>query len=346
MRILIANDGYHAHFFERAAWANAFNSDPQTHALMYHVKSAPAFDVFDQFNPDIFIGQLYNLDASTIKCIAARPNLKVALRAGEWNDGERDPNILFVTEREVNNLRTLLNTTGKPDFVYSHYQQKDIEQTHANFTSLGVKAVGIPMSADLSVYYFGRKNPALECDIGFVGGYWPYKGQIIDQYLTPLCQDFKYKIKIFGNQPWPHVNQYCGTINDHHVADLFRSAKICPNLSEPHAHTRGVDVNERAFKVLCAGGFCIMDNVRAAREMLSEGIVFADNPTHFRELVDYYLSKPKEREEIGLLGQRKVFQEHTNFHRAAQFLTEFNENQTAERLMKSYHDYVHHILKG
>jgi spore maturation protein CgeB len=343
MKILIANDGYHAHYFERMAWANAFNSDNNNIAYLYDVNNSRAYDVFDHFEPDIYIGQLYNLNPATIKCISERPQLKVALRAGEWNDGKRDPNILFVTEKEVNNFRTLLNTTGKPDFIYSHYQQKDIEQTHAGFTLAGVKVVGVPMSADVHVYMNGNYNPALACDIGFVGGYWPYKGQVIDKYLTPLCKDFKYNIKIFGNQPWPHVNQYCGTISDNHVADLFKSARICPNLSEPHAHTRGIDVNERAFKILCAGGFCIMDNVRAAKELLPQGIVYADNPEHFAELVDYYLSNPDESLEIGEFGRMKVLQEHTNFHRAILFLLEFNENHAAERLGAVYRDYINYF---
>jgi spore maturation protein CgeB len=344
MKILIANDGFHAHYFERMAWANAFNSDQQNTAAMYNVQSSRAFDIFDSFEPDIFIGQLYNLDSATIKCITSRPNLKVALRAGEWNDGERDPNVLFVTQKEINNLKILLNTTGKPDFIFSYYQQKDIEQTHANFEKLGVKVVGVPMSADVHVYANGNFNPALECEIGFVGGYWPYKGQIIDQYLTPLCYDKDhYHIKIFGNQPWPHVNQYCGTISDNHVADLFKSADICPNLSEPHAHTRGIDVNERAFKILCAGGFCIMDNVRAAREMIPEGIVFAESPAKFRELVDYYLSHPNERHEIAEVGKKYVLQNHTNFHRAILMLETLSETAAAERLRAAYRDYVNYI---
>jgi len=338
MKILIANDGYHAHYFERLSWANAFNSDPENQCYVYDNK-LPAFDVFKRVEPDIFIGQLYNLDRATLKCIEQRPHMKVALRAGEYNTQYNDPNILSVTDEQVNLVEDLRERTGKPDFIYTHYTQEDILRTHYGFQLLGYKLVGIPMSADLHTYGSPEPNPALECDIGFVGGYWPYKGRVINEYLTPLCFEEKYNIKIFGNQPWPHISQYCGTISDQEVASLFVSAKICPNLSEPHAHTYGIDVNERAFKVLAAGGFCIMDNVLAAIKMLGDGAIFANDAKDFRAQIDYYMSKPKERAEIAAIGRKRVWTYHSNFNRAISFFENFDEPQAAERMKQIHNDY-------
>lgn len=338
MKVLIANDGFHAHYYERVAWANAFNASG-IQCQIYDCKRAPAFAVFDSFEPDIFIGQLYNLDRATLKCIQARPHLKVALRAGEWRDERTsfmsgNPHILEVTNDEISVLRTLRETTGKPDLIYTHYLQPDIELSHARFKNdFDIKLVGVPMSADIHTYGSPQFRPELECDIAFVGGYWPYKAQVFDIFLLPLLSDFNYNVKIFGNQVWPYTNQYCGMIEDNMVKDLFASAKICPNLSEPHAQQYGIDMNERAFKVLAAGGFCIMDNVRAAKDTFGEGVVFADSPAHFQELVSYYLTRPEERGRISRIGRNIVLKSHTNYHRAALFLKELGEPQAEKQVL-------------
>lgn len=340
MRILIANDGTHAHFFERMAWANAFNASG-LECVVYNCKTLKNFDVFDKFNPDIFIGQLYNVDDSLIKCLEERPHIKFALRAGEYRNEKMPNGILETSERDIAMLERLLIRVGSPSFIYTHYLQKDIEQTHCLFKDrYGIKLLGLPMSGDVITYGRAVKRDYLKCDIGFVGGYWGYKGLVIDQYLTPLLTDFSLHTKIFGNQLWPHVNQYCGIISDEEVRDLFVSAKICPNLSEPHAHTYGIDLNERAFKVLAAGGFCIMDNVEAAKTVFKDGVVFADNPKDFEEKIRFYLKEEnsEKRSEIASRGRQIVLESHTNFHRASLILESFGNIDNSRKVLNAYNN--------
>ena len=123
------------------------------------------------------------------------------------------------------------------------------------------------------------------------------------------------------------MNQYCGLIADEDVKNLFASAKICPNLSEPHAQEFGIDINERIFKILYAGGFCISDNVESYK-MFGDGLVIADNPQDFQEKVDYYLKNKDEREKISSIGKGLVKDNHTGFHRIAKILEEFGYAQT------------------
>lgn len=178
------------------------------------------------------------------------------------------------------------------------------------------------MCADVDSYASPTFDSNYACDIGFVGGYWPYKGQVIEPYLFPLLENVgEYNVKIFGNQNW-YVNQYCGLIKDNKVKDLFASAKICPNLSEPHAQKFGFDVNERIFKVLCAGGFCISDNVEGYK-MFGDNIVIAESPRDFKEKVDYYLKNDSERNAIASKGRDFVLKNHSNQVRAMEILKEF-----------------------
>jgi hypothetical protein len=344
MKILISSDGRHAHYFQRMAWANAFTSLGYQ-VMLWDCKSVPAFDIFDQFEPDIFLGQAYNLDEALIKCIYERPHLKVALRAGDWGDQEKEVdksryNILFCSKKEKELLKKLKDETGKPDFVHIHYSHADIKRTHNYFETIGIKPVSLMMCADTAVYGGAQVDPKLTCDVGFVGGYWPYKGQVIDQYLTPLLHPLdRYKVKIFGNQPWG-VNQYCGLIDDQDVKNLFVSAKICPNLSEPHAQVYGIDVNERIFKILYAGGFCISDNVEAYK-MFGDGIVIADSPDDFREKIEYYLNTDKGRlsmPKIMYNGQKFVAENHTGFHRIATIMEGFGYDDLSSSILKAYKD--------
>lgn len=335
MKILISNDGPHAHYYQRLAWINAFEMcGIQTY--FWDCKQIPAFDVFDSFEPDLFLGQSYNLTTDLLKCIYERPHLKIGLRSGDWGDQEQEVdksryNILYCSPQEKEILERLKNETGQPEFVHIHYDENAIKRTHNHFESIGIKPISIMMCADTTVYDSPEFKSDLECDIGFVGGYWPYKGQVINEYLFPLLDPLgQYKVKIFGNRPWP-VNQYCGVIDDDQVKDLFASAKICPNLSEPHAQKFGIDVNERIFKTLCSGGFCISDYVKSY-EMFGDGVVLAENSEDFKEKIDYYLKNPKERIDISKKGQEYVKQNHTGVHRVIKFLEIFGYDRLSTQI--------------
>jgi hypothetical protein len=343
MKVLISNDGTHAHYFQRLSWANAFNAAGIETAI-WDCKNIPAFDAFDKFEPDIFLGQAYNLDAATIKCIYERPHLKVGLRAGDWGDQEEEVdksrfNILYCSQQEKELLKKLKEETGKPDFVHIHYNHEDIKRTHNHFESIGITPKSLMMCADIFTYRNSTFDPTLECDIGFIGGYWPYKGQVLDKYLLPLLHPLgEYSVKIFGNQPWG-VNQYCGLISDDDAKNLFASAKICPNLSEPHAQEFGIDLNERIFKVLYAGGFCITDNVEAYK-MFGDGVVIAESPEDFKEKIDFYLQNTEDRNEIAEKGNKFVADNHTSIHRIAEILDYFDLKQLSKQVIESYKEFT------
>lgn len=344
MKILIANDGKHAHYYQRIAWANAFKSCGFDVGF-WEINEHSAYDVFDTFDPDLFLGQSYNLNKATVDCIKERPHLKVGLRAGDW--GTQTPeidhlrfNILTCDAKERALLERLQEQTNQIKFVHIHYPENAIEVTHNHFESIGIKPVSLMMCADTFEYGNAEFDEKLKCDIGFVGGFWPYKGQVIQPYLFPLLHPVgKYRTKIFGNQPWP-VNQYCGLIDDADVKNLFKSAKICPNLSEPHAQAYGFDVNERIFKILYAGGFCITDNVEAYK-MFGDGVVIADSPSDFRDKIEYYANTDEgttDRSFIIKRGQDFVTENHTGFHRIATIMEAFGYSDIANGILKSYKD--------
>ena len=115
MKVLISSDGMHAHFYQRTAWANAFRSCGIETAV-WDCKNVTAFDAFDSFEPDVFLGQSYNLKPDLLKCIYERPHLKIGLRSGDWGSytyGQED-NVLLSTQQEIDTLCKLKEETDSP----------------------------------------------------------------------------------------------------------------------------------------------------------------------------------------------------------------------------------------
>jgi len=337
MKILISSDGPHAHYYIRQAWGKVLSSMGHQVSL-WDINTKSVFDAFDEFEPDVFMGQTYNVTEGLVKCIKERPHLKVAMRASDW--GEFQDNIdldkypiLVAQEKEKKLLERLKKETGKPDFVHNHYTQGWIDVTHNSWQDeLGIKPVSLIHAADLYDFHPKPRLSVLDCDIAFVGGYWPYKAERLDPYIISLCHPVgDYNIKIFGSN-WP-VAQSHGIIATDNMPSLFASAKVCLNVSEPHSQDFGYDIIERPFKILSSGGFCISDYVESmANEVFTNNeIVFAKTPKEFKQLIDYYINNPNERLSYMQSGYQCVIENHTYFERVKTILLELGLSNEAEK---------------
>ena len=339
MKILISSDGFHAHYHIRMAWAKVFQTLGLEVAL-WDIHTKPVFDAFDEFEPDIFIGQTYNITKPLVTCIKERPHLKVIMRASDWGDFQEKIDlkkypILVATSKEKKLIEKLKEETGKPDFVHNHYTQEWINVTHNKWKEIGIKPVSLLHAAD--TFTLSKKAPIkdhFKCDVGFVGGYWEYKGRSLDKYLINMCYPVgDLSIKIFGSG-WPVV-QCLGKLPDEELSSFFRSSLVCPNISEPHSQDFGYDIIERPFKILYSGGFCISDFVQSMSEVFDNGeIIFAKNPKEFRDLIYHYKENPKERKSHIKKGQKEVEKKHTYIDRVEQMFSLLNMEKEAEACNK------------
>lgn len=329
--------------YVRTGWANVFRA--LGHEFVWWDQGRkPALDAFAETAPDLFIGTTYGIDRATIKAIARRPAMRVILYASAWGDLAdeipEDYPITRVTEDEKANIARLKDETGRPDFVFSHvsptYQAGLLGGwlTHANICH-----VGILNAADTFSYLGATCREEFACDVAFVGGYWPYKARNLGPYMLPLCHASRgLRVKIFGNQPWP-VAQYLGVLEDSDARDVFASATVCPNVSEPHSTEFGYDVVERPFKVLAAGGFCVSDHVDGLRELFGEDEVpTARTPAEFHDLVSHFVAHPDDRLGYMAMARANVMQNHTYFHRVAQMLKFLAMYEEEERCMRIHAD--------
>ena len=308
-------------------------------------ENRPAFDVFDEFEPDIFIGDT-NIDRATAKCIAKRPNMKVVLKGRNWGssdeqiekykiDTDAHP-IEVASSEEKNRIRNLKELCGKPDFVFNWYHEKRMPETMGDWQIIGVDTLDMQPAANHFVYFPVDSSPRLESDISFIGGFWKYKGININKYLVPLCLPIgKYNIKIFGNQAWA-VPQYIGSPSDSIINDILCSAKICPNISGPHANAFGFEVNERVFKIAATKSFCISDHIDSlTKDVFTDNeMPTAKDPEEFFKLIDYYLKEPDLRKEKAEQCYNTVMGSHTYCHRVSKLLSKLNLPDESNRAMQ------------
>jgi len=339
MKILISNDGPTAFYYIRLGLARAFLAAGHK-VVLWNIHEKSPMDAFDEFEPDLFVGQTYNCTRSVCSAIKERPHMKVIMKAGDWGSladsiPTDDFGVLMASKLEQETIRNLYDETGRPDYVHIYYHPDFLEGTHGYWRNAGIPIHSHMLAADVFDYTNGKCRDEFKSDLTFIGGYWPYKAQNIDRYLLTLCEDYNYKIKIFGNAHWP-VAQYCGFAPMEMARDILASATICPQLHEPHSTTYGFDMSERTFKLLANKCFCISDYVEGLDKLFGEDLVMAKSPEEFKEKIDWFLAHPEDRTPYITGGYDKVMEGHTYFHRAAEIFTNLKMPREASEIMSAY----------
>lgn len=203
----------------------------------------------------------------------------------------------------------------KPDFVYCYCSDTFIPEYYGFWTERhGIPVVSMSTAADITIYKPQPKMPKFQGDIGWVGGYWPYKAKMLDIYLVPLIKN--HKCKIYGWGGWQKFLGRNFGIGDNEVSSLFSTAKICPSVSEPHTRVHPVDVPERVFKVPAAGGFTIHTPSPAISDLFGDIVPMAKNENDWHRLIRHYLANNDEREHMAKRQRDLILRRHTYFDRA------------------------------
>lgn len=336
MKILIQNDGRHAHYYIRLGLARAFEACGHQ-AFIWDIDQIPAVEIFDNFEPDIFIGQSYNITPTIANLIRERPHLKVELKASDWgplSDKVKDEfPITYVTQKEKDILLKLHEDTNQPTYMHIHYHPDYIRETHGGWIDSGIPVYSQLSAADTFEFTNGQKRPELECDVCFIGGYWPYKANVLDRWLVEFCNKTKLRVKIFGNSPWP-VHQYCGYIPPNLTKDAISSAKICVNLHEPHSQKYGFDIVERPFKLLANKALVVSDYVEGLAKLIPNGILYAKTPEEFATLIENNVAKPYVNINKAVNGHNEVMSKHTYFHRIIEIFNRVGYETEAHKIIQ------------
>lgn len=335
MKILIQNDGPHAHYYIRLGLARAFEAAGHK-PFIWDISSRSAIDMFDEFEPDIFIGQSYNITPTIANLIRERPHLKVELKMSDWGplseEVKKKHPITYVTQQEQDILLKLYEDTGKPNYGHIHYHPDYIRETHGGWIDAGIPVFSQLSAADTFEFTNGQPKKELECDVCFIGGYWPYKAKILDSWLVEFCNNTKLRVKIFGNSPWP-VHQYCGFIPPGMTRDAIASAKVCVNLHEPHSQEYGFDIVERPFKLLANKALVVSDYVDGLVKLIPDGIIYTKTPEQFASTIELCATKPYNN--VRTNGFNEVMSKHTYFHRIVEIFNRLGYDGEANKIIEA-----------
>jgi spore maturation protein CgeB len=102
------------------------------------------------------------------------------------------------------------------------------------------------------------------------------------------------------------------------LVKVYNASKIVLNIHSPQP----VPIM-RDFEVTGCGAFLLTDHARRLDSMFKPGeeIVCASSVDELREMVDYYLSHPGERDEIAKKGQIRAYQDHTYTKRMEELIS-------------------------
>jgi spore maturation protein CgeB len=206
----------------------------------------------------------------------------------------------------------------KPDFLFCYCTKTFIPEYYGYWTDrYGIPVLPFPTAADITMYKPHKPEDKFKCDIGWVGGKWPYKAIMLNKYITPLMS--KYKCNVYG---WANTWKTNKSISDYDVPKLFSSAKICPSVSESHTFYHPIDVPERVFKVPAAGGFTIHTYSPALKDMFGDTIQSASNQDEWFNKIDYYINNETVRIEHAKAQRNTILSQHTYFDRASILIPE------------------------
>lgn len=202
-----------------------------------------------------------------------------------------------------------------PDFVYCYCSEAFVMDYYGFYTTKHkIPIVPLPTAADITVYKPQPREERFAGQIGWVGGYWPYKAKMLDIYIKPLLK--KYKCQVFGWGGWGKPS----FIKDVDVPKLFSSVDIAPSVSESHSRVHPVDIPERLFKVPASGGFTIHSPTPALIDLFGDELPMAKNQKEWIGLIDHYLANPEHRKAMAIKQRESILKRHTYFDRIFRML--------------------------
>jgi hypothetical protein len=207
----------------------------------------------------------------------------------------------------------------EPAFLFTMSSEARF-QFYSEWLKAGAKLASMPLACDPYLYEHPRSDVDYShVEVAFVGGYWDYKARQFDKFLQPIAE----KLHVYGYSAWPY-GRYGGRLPLENEGALYRQASLSPVINEPHVSYMSVDINERVFKVLAAGGLAICDPTDGYRDWFSyEELLVPSNESEYWDVLHDVLRSPGRYQTYRQMGREAVLARHTYAHRARDFARGF-----------------------
>jgi spore maturation protein CgeB len=196
-----------------------------------------------------------------------------------------------------------------------------------NLEAQGIKNVQyLPCACDHNTFHPMDIDPSeyadFDCEVGYIATYYPERAQLLKQlkgFDVGLWGGGWEKTDVLDDFP---KNTWRGRyIAPSDANKVYNIARMCPNIH--HKQTQSGGLNTRTFEILAAGGFELVDAVSGLEDLFDVGreIITYSSPDQFRQLTEYYLAHPDERDEVTSRGRARVLSDHTYVQRVKRILT-------------------------
>lgn len=220
-------------------------------------------------------------------------------------------------EFKIGHITNLEDSYDLCDFLITFHLNPAADK---RFESLAKPLISVPFGINPNQHYL---RPARQVwDFFFVGTNSQLKAEQSSKLLMPVVNNYR---GIIAGTGW---NRGIGELSVSDSSLLYNFAKVLPNFHLESQYERLDEVNERTFVIPACGGFELVDNPAAMKELFDAGeMAVADSPQEYKEMFEHFLNHPCERRLYIQNGMRKVWNNYTLFHslsKLAEFL-EFRE---------------------
>ncbi len=275
-------------------------------------------EVLDSFQPTVLLtidheGYLSRIDWQSIKAYRKVKVLLLGLNASleEYGNTPLNKRLNWAQQHEV-------------DFYYSFKTQPYVHNRYNAILEKGYEVFTIEFGANPLLYY---PVPGVERDLNYVflGSTNPDKQPRYYANLNHLWKTYPGYI----DGPWWSLISRFGDSETHRY--ICARAKIALNLHIQNQIDWGSELNERTYNLAACGVPQLIDAPKLLFERFRPDSFFvANTPAEYEQLFTKMLNDPEEAQRRALQAQQEVFERHTVFQRAEQFINELSENSCFE----------------
>jgi hypothetical protein len=176
------------------------------------------------------------------------------------------------------------------------------------WVEVGFQHLSMPHGCN-PIYHYPRQG-VRDLDYFMATSFGGERVQLTWEYLSPIFKKYN------GLWAGPNWGFGLGPLTSDQLPELYARAKIVPNPLARFLINYPSEITERSFSAIASGVFQITDWTPVTERFYTpDELVTVRSSVEFIEKFDYYIHRPDERERIVSNGLRRVFSEHTYFHR-------------------------------
>jgi len=233
---------------------------------------------------------------------------------------ERGTRTVLWTIDSPNNFQPIINAAPDYDFVFCGGTEAQELLAKAGIE----KTRWLPFACDPEfhrpVEVTFEEKKIYGSDVTFVGSFYPYRGQILEQ-----ISDFDLKVwgpgwdKLSPRSPLKKLARDT-KLKPKEWIKIFSSSKINITIHYQDGKILCYQASPKVYETLACQSFLLVDNQKDVRSLFEDGrhLVIFNDIKDLREKIVYYLNNPEEREKIVKQGYQEVIQKHAYLHRLKQ----------------------------